>query len=70
MKSYHTAVANIIGGVLHSSNRLMPLINTLIKYFQSEDTDFDGEEFKRIALNGDYTPSIEEEPVETPNPNT
>ena len=69
LKSYHTAVANIIGGILYNSSKLNAILNTLSKYFKSEDDDFDSEEFRRIALNGDYQADIVEEPVAKSEPN-
>ena len=71
LKPYHIAIANIIGGILYNSTKLTAIVNTLIDYFESEEDDFDTEEFRRITLNGDYQPQVAEEPViqsSAPNP--
>lgn len=67
---HYEAIAKIIGGTLHSSNRLKGLVKTFIEYFSSVDKDFNIEEFSKNALNGEYVEDIIEEPVQQAKPST
>ena len=60
MNKHYEAIANIIGGVLWNSTKLTAVVDTLIKYFKSEDNDFNIEEFRRITLNGDFQKTNDE----------
>tara|TARA_R100000781_G_scaffold114913_2_gene87839 strand:+ start:974 stop:1186 length:213 start_codon:yes stop_codon:yes gene_type:complete len=70
MNGHYEAIAKIIGGTLHSSNRLKGLVKTFIEYFSSIDEDFDAEQFSQNALNGDYTIDYAEKPIIQPQVNT
>ncbi len=63
MEQHYEAIAKIIGGTLHTSNRLQVVVKTLSEYFDSQDIDFDIEKFKSDALNGDYIDDTIEEPI-------
>jgi len=63
MDRHYEAIAKILGGSLHSSNRLKGIVKTFIEYFSSVDKDFDIEKFSRDALNGQYIEEYIEEPV-------
>ena len=64
MDKHYEAIAKIIGGTLYSSHRLRGLVKTFIEYFNSQDDNFNAEEFSKHALNGRYIDEyIEEKPV-------
>jgi hypothetical protein len=63
MDKHYEAIAKIIGGTLHTSNRLEGLIKTLAEYFDNQDENFDIEQFKSDALNGNYIDETVEKPV-------
>tara|TARA_R100000152_G_C6610021_1_gene64207 strand:- start:336 stop:551 length:216 start_codon:yes stop_codon:yes gene_type:complete len=65
---HYEAIAKIIGGTLHSSNRLKGLVKTFVEYFSSVDKDFNIEEFSKNALNGQYVEDIVEEPIQKAKP--
>jgi len=69
MNQHYEAIAKILGGSLHSSNRLKGIVKTFIEYFSSIDKNFDIEKFSKDALNGEYTEHIEE-PIIEPKVNT
>ena len=58
MDKHYEAIAKILGGSLHSSNRLKGLVKTFIEYFSSVDENFNIEEFSRNALNGEYIEEV------------
>ena len=62
MEKHYEAIAKIIGGTLHSSNRLKGLVKTFVEYFSSIDDNFNSEQFSRDALNGNYIEDYIEEP--------
>ena len=70
MKEHYEAIAKIVGGSLHSSNRLTPLINSLIGYFSSYDEQFDAEKFRLDAMNGRATDGDKESTIDKPLENT
>ena len=70
MDKHYEAIAKILGGSLHSSNRLKGIVKTFIEYFSSVDKEFDIESFSRNALNGSYIEEHIEEPVAKPVVNT
>ena len=49
---HYNAIAKIIGGNLIGDNKLGMLINSLSKYFESEDESFNKHEFRAACLNG------------------
>tara|TARA_Y100001938_G_C7973620_1_gene370630 strand:- start:635 stop:883 length:249 start_codon:yes stop_codon:yes gene_type:complete len=51
---HYNAIAKIVGGVLDNNERLQPMINTLVNYFESEDETFNSREFRSACLNGSY----------------
>ena len=63
MSKHYEEIAKIIGGTLHTSNRLQVLVKTLSEYFDSQDEDFDIEKFKSDALNGNYIDDTIETPI-------
>ena len=70
MNQHYEAIAKILGGSLHSSNRLKGIVKTFIEYFSSVDRDFDIEKFSKDALNGQYIEEYIEEPIVEPKVNT
>ena len=70
MEKHYEAIAKIIGGTLHSSNRLRGLVKTFVEYFNSVDDNFDEERFSKDALNGSYVDDYIEEPIQKPKVNT
>ena len=68
MQEHYTAIAKIIGGVLNGSRRLDAIINTLIHYFESEDENFNSQEFRAKCFNGDNE-AVKSEEVVTPSIN-
>ena len=62
MENHYEAIAKIVGGALHASNRLTGVINSLISYFSSYDENFDAEQFRLDAVHGCYN---KEEVIET-----
>tara|TARA_R100000152_G_C6772405_1_gene199285 strand:+ start:311 stop:535 length:225 start_codon:yes stop_codon:yes gene_type:complete len=66
MDKHYEAIAKIIGGTLYSSNRLKGLVKTFIEYFNSQDSNFDAEQFSKNALNGSYDLLDTEEYIEIP----
>ena len=59
VKNYN-AIAKIIGGTLIGESKLEPLINTLTRYFESEDDSFNKNEFRAACLNGHNMEGSEE----------
>tara|TARA_R110000765_G_scaffold82702_1_gene160985 strand:- start:317 stop:607 length:291 start_codon:yes stop_codon:yes gene_type:complete len=57
VKDYN-AIAKIIGGTLIGESKLEPLINTLTRYFESEDDSFQKEQFRSACLNGHYIEEV------------
>ena len=49
---HYNAIAKIIGGNLQGYTRIDALINSLSRYFESEDEMFKKEEFRSACLNG------------------
>ena len=49
---HYNAIAKILGGNLLGDNKLEMLINSLSKYFESEDESFNKHEFRAACLNG------------------
>lgn len=49
---HYNAIAKIIGGNLQGYAGLGALINSLSRYFESEDEMFKKEEFRSACLNG------------------
>ena len=49
---HYNAIAKIIGGNLIGDSKLTMLINSLSKYFESEDKSFNKYEFRAACLNG------------------
>ena len=49
---HYNAIAKILGGNLLGDNKLEVLINSLSKYFESEDESFNKQEFRSACLNG------------------
>jgi len=49
---HYNAIAKIIGGNLFGDNKLGMLVNSLSKYFESEDENFNKHEFRAACLNG------------------
>ena len=70
MEQHYEAIAKILGGSLHSSNRLKGIVKTFIEYFSSVDRNFNIEKFSKDALNGQYIEEYIEEPVIEPKVNT
>jgi hypothetical protein len=70
MEQHYEAIAKILGGSLHSSNRLKGIVKTFIEYFSSVDKHFDIEQFSKDALNGQYIEEYIEEPVVKQKANT
>jgi hypothetical protein len=56
---HYNAIAKIVGGNLHGYTRLDALINSLTRYFESVDENFNPKEFRSACLNGDI---MEEQP--------
>ena len=57
---HYNAIAKIVGGNLLGSNNLEMLINSLSKYFESEDESFNKHEFRAACLNGHSMEGSEE----------
>ena len=57
---HYNAIAKIVGGNLLGSNNLEMLINSLSKYFESEDENFNKHEFRAACLNGHSMEGSEE----------
>ena len=49
---HYNAIAKILGGNLLGDSKLEMLINSLSKYFESEDDAFNKHEFRAACLNG------------------
>ena len=49
---HYNAIAKILGGNLLGDSKLEMLINSLSKYFESEDESFNKHEFRAACLNG------------------
>ena len=49
---HYNAIAKILGGNLLGDSKLEILINSLSKYFESEDESFNKQEFRAACLNG------------------
>ena len=49
---HYNAIAKILGGNLLGDNKLEVLINSLSKYFESEDESFNKQEFRSACFNG------------------
>ena len=58
---HYNAIAKIVGGTLNNNDKLHPMVNTLTKYFESSDENFNPKEFRSACLNG----HLMEEPSET-----
>ena len=57
---HYNAIAKIVGGNLLGNNNLEMLINSLSKYFESEDENFNKHEFRAACLNGHSMEGSEE----------
>jgi hypothetical protein len=57
---HYNAIAKIVGGNLLGNNNLEMLINSLSKYFESEDENFNKHEFRAACLNGHNMEGSEE----------
>ena len=49
---HYNAIAKIIGGNLQGYPRFDALINSLSRYFESEDNSFKKDEFRSACING------------------
>ena len=49
---HYNAIAKILGGNLLGDSKLEILMNSLSKYFESEDENFNKQEFRSACLNG------------------
>ena len=49
---HYNAIAKILGGNLLGDNKLEMLINSLSKYFEGEDENFNKHDFRAACLNG------------------
>ena len=49
---HYNAIAKILGGNLLGDSKLDMLINSLSKYFESEDESFNKQDFRSACLNG------------------
>ena len=49
---HYNAIAKILGGNLLGDSKLEILVNSLSKYFESEDDAFNKHEFRAACLNG------------------
>jgi len=49
---HYNAIAKILGGNLLGDSKLEMLVNSLSKYFESEDDTFNKHEFRAACLNG------------------
>ena len=56
---HYNAIAKIVGGNLQGYTRLDALINSLTRYFETEDENFNSKDFRSACLNGDV---MEEQP--------
>ena len=57
---HYNAIAKILGGNLLGDSKLDMLINSLSKYFESEDESFNKQDFRSACLNGqDMEGSVE-----------